>query len=208
MINYSLINVAMTRAACGNPTRARMRLWAPSTPAGPAATGAAGGVLPSALVAAGPAGVAWASVGNEKTRSSPPPPFSPGDFVAAPMSPSPHPRCRSHTRSAHPGAGEGIRSSGASPISMGPLRYPPPASSFRCRPLPAQTFNEHCSPQGYPHSGGRWGGARRDAEHRGAPRRCGPGLIPALTSGGSPLGSGPPRPPASLPPFPPRSAVP
>lgn len=59
-----------------------------------------GGEDPRVPVAAGPAGMERAPVGNEKTRARPPPPSPPGDFVAAPMCPPPppHPRCRSRTR--------------------------------------------------------------------------------------------------------------
>lgn len=113
-------------------------------------------------------------MGNEKTRALPPrahlpaislPPRCPHLNPGA--APAPAPR----RRNAHPG-GEGMRSSSATPISMGRLHNLPPVSSFRCRPFPAQTFNEHRSPRGCPH-GGRWGGVGHGKTLSSAERRAG-----------------------------------
>lgn len=128
-----------------------------------------------------------------KTTSSAPSALSSRRFRCRSMSPPRRRhRCRTRAprRSAHPGCERDARQR-RSPDFDGVPPPLPPGSSFRCRPLPTQTLNEHRSPR----AGGAAGGTRG----RGAPRRCGSGLIPALTSGspgGSPLGGGPPRPPS------------
>lgn len=132
MINYSLINVAVTSAACGNPTRAGMRREAPATPARPADTGAPG----PASRSAGPVGRSCRCgvrpCGERKTRARPSLRPPPGDFVAARcplLVPGTAPASAPRTGARIPAA-RGMRGSSASPISMGSLRRSPRAPLF------------------------------------------------------------------------------
>lgn len=137
-----------------------------------------------------------------KTTRSPPSALCSRRFRCRRMSP-PRPRYRSRTRapqrSAHPGCDRDARQRRIPDFDEVPPPLPP-GSSFRYRPLPTQTLNEHRSPR----AGGAAGGGRGGGGHGGAEPHAGAGLSPALTSGspgGSPLGGGPPRPPPAPSPF-------
>lgn len=129
-------------------------------------------------------------------------------FRCRPMFP-PRPRYRSRIRaphrSAHPGCERDARQQRIPDFDGVP---PPlsPGSSFRYRPLPAQTFNEHRSPRAGGTAGGGRGGGHGGAEpHAGAARGRSPLLPRAARAGPRSVAA-----PHALPPLPlpPRSAVP
>lgn len=186
MINYSLINVAVTSAACGNPTRAGMRLEAPARPAGPADTGAPGPLSRSGAGRSCRCGVS--PRGERKTRARPPLPSPPGDFVAArcpPLGPGTAPAPAPRTGARIPAA-RGMRGSSASPISMGSLRRSPRAPLFVTARSPRK-LSTSISPPGMaaPREAGAGGdtGARSPTQvRRGADPRSylgQPGRVPA-----------------------------
>ena len=189
MINYSLINVAVT-----NPPRAGMRSrGGPSTPEGPKATGA----VPPFLRP--PVPPAWRGPPERtKNRGRPPPSASSRRFRYRPSVPHPRiltPRAELSSRLRRKGE-TAVRRKGK--IRWGPSGDPPGEEGFRCIPLPPVRYNE---PRGAARAETRRD-ARKCAEgRRDARRAADPRSYLGQTRAG-PRSLAAPRAP------PPRSAVP